>query len=315
LRDALRDSDRRVRTEALRSLVLYDDDASYAAILNALDSPDTWISTSAADSMHLFPNRAATSAPRLLAATRPDRPLALRIVALRPLIALAPESALEPATALARDTTSVVARMAGMQALQRLGPAGRARLDSINAAAGAPAQQGQQGQQGRQNTMPVRPASDYRALVERFIVPEYNGAARPRVALEFPRGTIEIELNAGDAPLGTEFMFRVIESGDIVGTEFGRVVPNFVAQQRTIRNAVVLRDEITRLGLTRLNLSWASGGLDTGRPGYTLGTTPQPHNEGDFTTLGRVVRGADVMDRLDLADRVVSARVVRFAER
>jgi hypothetical protein len=41
----------------------------------------------------------------------------------------------------------------------------------------------------------------------------------------------------------------------------------------------------------RASLSWASAGLDTGRPGYTLGVTPQPHNEGNFTSLGRVVNG------------------------
>jgi len=54
---------------------------------------------------------------------------------------------------------------------------------------------------------------------------------------------------------------------------------------------------VRRRGPTRGNLSWASAGLDTGRPGYTLGSTPQPHNEGDFTALGRVIRGMDVVDR------------------
>lgn len=104
---------------------------------------------------------------------------------------------------------------------------------------------------------------------------------------------------------------RVTESGEIVGTQFTRVVPNFVAQQRGIRNDVVLRDEVSRRGLTRGNLSWASAGLDTGRPGYTLGVTPQPHNEGNFTALGRVVRGMDVVERLELGDAITAARMVR----
>jgi cyclophilin family peptidyl-prolyl cis-trans isomerase len=107
------------------------------------------------------------------------------------------------------------------------------------------------------------------------------------------------------------YLVSVIESGAIVGTEFGRVVPNFVAQQRPIREAITLRDEVSRRGLTRGNLSWASAGLDTGRPGYTLGMTPQPHNEGDFTALGRVVRGIDAVDRLELGDAITAARRVR----
>ena len=68
---------------------------------------------------------------------------------------------------------------------------------------------------------------------------------------------------------------------------------------------------MNRHGLTAGNLSWASAGLDTGRPGYTLGTTPQPHNEGDFTALGRVVRGMDVLDRLELGDAVTAAKMKR----
>ncbi len=63
----------------------------------------------------------------------------------------------------------------------------------------------------------------------------------------------------------------VVESGAIVGTEFGRVVPNFVAQQRPIRDAITLRDEVSRRGLTRGNLSWASAGLDTGPAGLHAG--------------------------------------------
>jgi peptidylprolyl isomerase len=88
------------------------------------------------------------------------------------------------------------------------------------------------------------------------------------------------------------------------------VVPNFVAQQRPIQDAVTLRDEVSMRGLTRGNLSWASAGLDTGRPGYTLGVTPQPHNEGNFTALGRVVAGMDVVERLELGDAVTGARML-----
>jgi cyclophilin family peptidyl-prolyl cis-trans isomerase len=39
--------------------------------------------------------------------------------------------------------------------------------------------------------------------------------------------------------------------------------------------------------------------------------TPQPHNEGDFTALGRVIRGMDVVDRLELGDAITAARMVR----
>ncbi|HKV98905.1 MAG TPA: HEAT repeat domain-containing protein, partial [Vicinamibacterales bacterium] len=51
LRAAVKDSDRRVRTEALRALATYQDDASFEVVLAALESPDTWLSVSAAEAM------------------------------------------------------------------------------------------------------------------------------------------------------------------------------------------------------------------------------------------------------------------------
>jgi HEAT repeat protein/cyclophilin family peptidyl-prolyl cis-trans isomerase len=272
LRAAVKDPDRRVRTEALRALGGYDDDESFAVMLAALESPDTWLSVSAAEAMGRFTSRKDVVVAKLTAAVAPGKPLALRITALTP---------------LAKGTaTQVLARLAGPRPPQTNTP---------RPPRTAPAPRGD---------------DEYRAIVERSIVPDYNGAPKPRVVLDTPRGAIEIEVNAGDAPLGADYLRRVIESGEIVGTEFGRVVPNFVAQQRPIRDSGTLRDEVNRHGLLRGTLSWASAGLDTGRPGYTLGNTPQPHNEGDFTALGRVVRGMEVVDRLELGDKITGARLV-----
>ena len=72
-------------------LVQYDDDASFAVVLEALDSPDSWLSVSAAESLGRFKARADVVVPRLVAATAPARPTSLRMSALAPLAALAPE--------------------------------------------------------------------------------------------------------------------------------------------------------------------------------------------------------------------------------
>jgi peptidylprolyl isomerase len=323
LRAATSDADRRVRTEALRALGTYDDDASFAIILGALDSPDSWISVSAAEAMGRFQSRAAVVVPRLIAASQASRPRALRITALQPLATLAPDAARALAGELALDSNAT-ARQAATQALRRLDAQAAARADSATvtgAARGNPttprapappqAQPQVQAARGSRTADTSLTIAHYRRIVERWVVPDYNGAAKRRAVWETPRGAIELELYPGDAPLAVDYFMRLVESGEIVGTEFGRVVPNFVAQQRTIANAVTLRDEVNRHGLTRANLSWASAGLDTGRPGYTLGSTPQPHNEGGFTALGRVVRGMDVVDRLELGDPVSGARIIR----
>ena len=324
-----RDPDRRVRTEALRTLLQYDNENAFGALVNALYSADSWIAGSAAEAAGRFAHRAQVLAPLLVDVAEPKDPLAVRISVLPALVALAPDGkqTLALAVALAQSEVSA-AWPAGVRALGNLGDAGRAILDQMAAhpaMAGRVPQPLQPGGRGRggargageagrgraaQPPAPARPDAEYRALVERWIVPAYNGAPAPRAIWETPRGEIEIELYPGDAPFGVEHFIRVVESGDIVGTEFTRVVPNFVAQQQAIRGAMRLRDEVSRRGLTRANLSWASAGLDTGRPGYTLGHTAQPHNEGGFTALGRVVRGMEVVDRLELGDRIVSARMV-----
>jgi HEAT repeat protein/cyclophilin family peptidyl-prolyl cis-trans isomerase len=333
------DLDRRVRTEALRTLLLYDDEAAFGALVNALYSTDFWISGSAAEAAGRFMSRAGRLTALVADVAEPKDSLAMRATVAPSLVTLAPEATatLQLAGQLTQSE-SAAGRDAGMRALGRLGERGLTAFDQIAAdpamkgilptredfirrnvpqppaaraggAAGGRAA-GAGGGRGSAPARQPRPDAEYRQLVERWIVPDYNGAAKPHVVWETERGLIEIEVFPGDAPFGVEHLMRVIESGDIVGTEFTRLVPDFVAQQQAVKNASNLRDEVNQRGLTRANLSWASAGLDTGRPGYTLGHTPQPHNEGDFTSLGRVVKGMDAVDKLELGDKIISAKIV-----
>lgn len=309
LRGAVKDPDRRVRTEALRALATHDDDASIAVVLGALDSPDSWMSTSAAELLGSHASRAAEITPKLVAAGAAGKPIALRIFALRSLVMLAPAEARTLAAALATESNAT-AKSDAASAVRTLDAA------AARAAGAAPAGRAGGGGAGRGNAQPptytARPDAEYRALVTQWVVPAYMGTARPpHVVFDTPRGAIEIEVHAGDAPFGAEYLMDVVTKGDIVGTEFGRVVPNFVDQENAIRPTGRLRDEVNRHGLLRGTLAWASAGLDTGRPGYTLGNTPQPHNEGNFTALGTIVKGMDAVDHIELGDKITGARIVK----
>ncbi|AHG92400.1 peptidyl-prolyl cis-trans isomerase cyclophilin type (plasmid) [Gemmatirosa kalamazoonensis] len=290
---AARDRDRRVRTEAVRALGTYADSAAVQTLLAALGSADTWLSVSAAEGLARVRDPAVVRA--LVGATAADHPCALRITALRTLQGAAPAEALGAAPEVARDSVPYC-RATAAQVLTALRDTARST--------------GPRRATPRPGPDTTRGLADYRRLVERWVVPDYEGKPRPRVVWTTPRGAIEIELYPGDAPMAVEEVMRLTASGAIVGTEFTRVVPDFVAQQRPVVGARLQRDEVSRRRLLRGNLSWATAGLDTGVPGYTLGNTPQPHNEGDFTSVGRVVRGLDVVDRLALGDAVTAARVV-----
>jgi HEAT repeat protein/cyclophilin family peptidyl-prolyl cis-trans isomerase len=293
---ALKDPDRRVRTEAIRALGTYSDSAAVAALVAALSDDDAWISVSAAEGLGRA--RAAWTIPALIAATSVSRPCAVRVTAMRSLQPFATAEARAAASEVMRDSVRYCQTVA-RQILQDTATGGRAP--------GGPG-----GGRGARTPVPLveRPFAEYRAIVERWVVPAYERRPLPRARWETTRGPIEFELYAADAPLATDAFARIMEHGTIVGTEFTRVVPDFVDQQAPIRDVVVQRDEVNRHRLTRGNLAWASAGLDTGRPGYTLNHTPQPHNEGDFTSLGRVVRGQDVVDRIQLGDRVTAARML-----
>jgi cyclophilin family peptidyl-prolyl cis-trans isomerase/HEAT repeat protein len=330
-----RDADRRVRTEALRVLLAYEDENAFGALANGLDSSDTWISVTAAEgAASRFSTRGRVIAALLEEASGKDKPLALRIAVLPAFAQFAPEAAGELAGLLIQ-TDSTAARNAAVTALRNIGDFGRAKYAELLKIPGLaerlpaptveqffnPPGRGQGGGRaggaagggraaGAGTARQARPDAEYLELVKRFIVPAYNGQPGPVVIFGTPKGEVEVQIHAGDAPFGTEHLLKVIASGDIVGTEFTRLVPNFVAQQAAIRNTTsALRDEVNQRGLTRANLSWASAGLDTGRPGYTFGHTPQPHNEGNFTSLGRVVRGMDVVDKFELGDKITAARI------
>lgn len=380
---ATRDVDRRVQTEALRTLASYSDSAAVTAFVAALESGGTWVSVPAAEGLARL--KATSTIPSLVAATSARRPCAVRAVSLQALQAISPGAALLATLDIAHDSVSYCRnlalqtlyrvesgattpgadappRSALISALDSLRVARRAdlaatdlatRLVALRAIAAwadssdlamitdvqrrsekdapavamlatgvitsvkrrlsAPAAPATppSAVQPRPTPAPVAwPLTDYVQIVQRWVVPEYNGQAHHTARWTTPKGEFDIELFGGDAPLAADDFARTMQSGAMLGTEFTRVVSDFVVQQQAIRGGNVLRDEVNRRGLTRANLAWATAGLDTGNPGYTIGHTPQPHNEGDFTALGRVVRGMDVVDRLELGDRIVSAKML-----
>ena len=183
------------------------------------------------------------------------------------------------------------------------------------------------------NGRPVRTTrsdADYKRIVETLIVPAYNGAAPPRLRWETTRGPVDTELHPLDVPLATDYLLQLTAKGAMKRIRFDRVVPNFVAQQREVLiDEPLQRDEISRSRLVRGDLSWGSNignasrfpgrgpgaAYDTGPAVYVFAHTPQPHNEGDFAALGRIINGMDAVDKMELGDYVKSVRVLKPGEK
>jgi HEAT repeat protein/cyclophilin family peptidyl-prolyl cis-trans isomerase len=173
----------------------------------------------------------------------------------------------------------------------------------------------------------TRTDADYKRIVETLVVPAYNGAPAPRLRWETTRGNVDTDLNALDTPLASDYLLSLVAKESMKRIRFERVVQDFVAQQASVLiNEPLQRDEISRGRLVRGNLSWGTNignssrfrgtrgpgaAYDTGPADYTFAQTPQPHNEGDFSALGHIVAGMDVVDNMQLGDYVKSVRLLK----
>jgi cyclophilin family peptidyl-prolyl cis-trans isomerase len=112
------------------------------------------------------------------------------------------------------------------------------------------------------------------------------------------------------------FVDRVRE-GFYDGTIWHRVVPNFVVQGGDPRGdgwgngGVTLRDEINPLPFGRGAVGMPKAGKDTGGCQLFITHVMTPHLEGTYTVFGQVVAGMDVVDRIEVGDRIVRATLRR----
>ncbi|MEX2157275.1 MAG: HEAT repeat domain-containing protein [Gemmatimonadales bacterium] len=165
--------------------------------------------------------------------------------------------------------------------------------------------------------MPIatgRTLADYRDAARRWLAPAIGGAENPRVILETDRGTLEIELLPGEAPLTVAAFLDLVERRFFDGTRWHRVVPNFVVQDGDPRGdgwggpgaGFVLRDEINPVRYQVGTVGMALSGPDTGGSQYFITHSPQPHLDGTYTVFGRVLAGGGVLDGIGQGDRIRS---------
>ncbi len=165
-----------------------------------------------------------------------------------------------------------------------------------------------------------RTPADYRAIVRRRLL---GPGRRPRVQIETAElESFEVELLGDAAPITVEHFLDLVARGLLDGGRWHRVVPNFVVQDGDPRgdgwggppvagvpvHAWAIRDEINRVRYHGAVLGMALSGPDTGNSQWFVNLSPQPHLDGTYTVLGRVVRrgGLDRITQGDSLVRVVS---------
>ena len=153
----------------------------------------------------------------------------------------------------------------------------------------------------------------------------------PRVLLKTNKGEIELELFENEAPNTVANFISLVEKGFYNGLTFHRVLPGFMAQAGCPEGTggggpgYTIPDECRkpdhRLHF-RGSLSMAkTPAPDSGGSQFFLTFAPTRHLDGEHTVFGRVVRGMDVLARIQRrnpqrpkppkADKILEAEVLR----
>lgn len=136
-------------------------------------------------------------------------------------------------------------------------------------------------------------------------------ADNPRVLLTTSMGEIELELDAGKAPISVENFLAYVEDGHYDGTQFHRVIPDFMIQgggfdkdMQQKRTRAPIRNEANN-GLKNLRGSIAMArtqAVDSATRQFYFNLTDNNNlnaNAGaGYTVFGQVVQGMNVLDKL-----------------
>lgn len=135
--------------------------------------------------------------------------------------------------------------------------------------------------------------------------------------IETDKGNIEVELDATHAPQTVNNFVFLANQGYYDGVAFHRVIPNFMIQggdpTGTGRGGpgYKFEDEVSTNPLRheRGVISMANAGPNTNGSQFFITHSPQPHLNGKHTVFGKVVKGMDVVDKIQAGDRMTKVSV------
>ncbi|MGB2869391.1 MAG: peptidylprolyl isomerase [Bacteroidota bacterium] len=138
-----------------------------------------------------------------------------------------------------------------------------------------------------------------------------------KAEIKTTRGVITLLLFPADAPFTVLNFIKLARKKFYDGLSFHRVVPNFVVQGGDPRGdgwggpGYAIRSEFSIVNFDRGSCGIASAGKDTEGCQFFITHLPTPHLDGRYTVFGRVVKGMDVVDKLQVGDTVVSVKLLQ----
>ncbi|MBC6988270.1 peptidylprolyl isomerase [Hymenobacter sp. BT491] len=141
--------------------------------------------------------------------------------------------------------------------------------------------------------------------------------AGQRAVVHTSKGDITFSLLVEDAPGSVASFVALTQQGFYNGKNFHRVVPNFVAQGGCPRGDgwgstdYNLRSEFADLHYGEGAVGLASAGKDTESCQWFITHAPTPHLDGRYTIFAQVVKGMDVVKKLEIGDLIERIELIR----
>ncbi|HSF18524.1 MAG TPA: HEAT repeat domain-containing protein [Vicinamibacteria bacterium] len=276
LRDSLDDPDARVRAAVLRNLARRDDEDPTGLLIERLRSDDPFERVAAANRLAYLENEAA----------------------LRPL---------EQAFHAEIEERAKVAMLSAIH-----------WLDSERGSELARDAQDDSSYLLRRRAAAIL-RTDVRARPSRYGLEHYqafiDAPYTPQAFIRTDRGTIELELFIGDAPLTVQNFIELARNGFYDGLTFHEVVPNgFIrtGDPRADGNGgpgYSIRSEINERPFLRGTVALWEEEKDWGGSQFFITHLPEPLFDGRFTVFGQVTTGMDVVDRIERGDSILDVTI------
>ncbi len=136
-----------------------------------------------------------------------------------------------------------------------------------------------------------------------------------RVSFRTTKGTFTVRLHKEDAPFTVLAFLKLVKQKFYNGLTFHRVVPDFVIQGGDPRGdgwggaGFTIRSEWSLIDFEGGSVGMASSGKDTEGCQFFITHVPTPHLDGRYTLFATVTSGMEVVDRIQVGDRILSAEL------
>ena len=144
----------------------------------------------------------------------------------------------------------------------------------------------------------------------------------PQATIQTEKGAIVLELAEDDAPNTVANFINLAEKGFYDGLTFHRVIADFMVQggcpdgTGTGGPGYVIADELSpRQRHTRVVISMANAGPNTGGSQFFITHVACPHLDGKHAVFGVVTSGMDVVDKIQKGDKITKVTIDRKRDR